>query len=307
MSTKQDTHRRAIRPLLLAALNSPGLLSPSEFTMARFSLDTRLRAHLLDPDISALEDYLIDHSDLPGRRANLEMIAAFADEVGTLCTAPDVSLFHSYVAMDWLLQRLLNRYPPSLFGSDPDSPLQMPQLCGAVALGEWAAANCHIEAGVAGVLDLADSPLWRVREGVALGLQRLLYHDWHSTTRRMERRALDANAYEWRGLIAGIAEPALLQEPDHALDALDLHSRALTYLRRLPADTRWADSVRTLRKALGYTVSVVVAAAPEAGFPQMHAWAAWNDPDVQWIIRENLKKKRLNTWPDQIDSLRNLL
>ena len=27
-----------------------------------------------------------------------------------------------------------------------------------------------------------------------------------------------------------------------------------------------------LRKALGYTVSVVIAAAPDAGFPLFHAW-----------------------------------
>ena len=51
-----------------------------------------------------------------------------------------MSLNRSYVAAEWLLWEMLNRYPPAIYGGDPDSPLQMPQLCGAVAYGEWAAA-----------------------------------------------------------------------------------------------------------------------------------------------------------------------
>lgn len=307
MTSKRDTHRQALRPLLQAALDSPGLLSPPELSMALFSLNPNLSAHLLDPDIAALEDYLIDHSNLPGPRGNLELIAAVADEVRALCTAPDVSLHRSYIAVQWLLWRLLNRYPPAVFGDDPDSPLQMPQLCGAVALGEWAVAVRHIELGVSTLLDLAGSPLWRVREGVAMGLQRMLDRDWDSTFRRMLRRALDARAYEWRAMVAGIAEPSLLVDPAHALDALDLHYAALAYLRRLPANVRREDSVRTLRQGLAYSVSVVVAAAPDAGFPMMDAWAAWGDPDVIWLLRENLKKNRLSKWPDRLAAVRQAL
>ena len=254
--------------------------------MARFSLDPRLRAHLIDPDITALEDYLIDHGALPGRRANLELVWALADEVETLCAGPEVSLNQSYVAMEWLLRELMNRYPPAIFGGDPDSPLQMPQLCGVVAFGAWAAAFQHIEAGVSALLHLADSPLWRIREGVAMGLQRMLAAQWDSTIRRLRRCALDALPYEWRAIVAGIAEPDLLNDPGRALDALDLHYHALAYLRRLPDEARRTDAARTFRQALGYSVSVVVAAAPEAGFPLMHAWAAWHDPDVLWVIPE---------------------
>jgi hypothetical protein len=304
MSSKRETHRQALHPLLLAALNSPGLLSPAQFNMARFSLDPHLRAHLIDPDITALEDYLIDHSALPGRRANLELIGAFGDAVGTLCTAPELSLNHSYVAMEWLLRELMNRYPPAVFGGDPDSPLQMPQLCGSVGFGEWAAVFQHIEAGVSALLHLADSPLWRVREGVAMGLQRMLATQWSSTIRRLRRWTLDAMPYEWRAVVAGIAEPSLLTDQDRALEALDLHYSALAYLRRLPAETRATPPVRTFRQALGYTVSVVTAAAPEAGFAQMLSWAAWHDPDVSWALRKNLTKKRLDRWPEQVEAVR---
>jgi hypothetical protein len=304
MSSKREMHRQALRPLLIGALNSPGLLSPAQFDLARFSLDARLRVHLIDPDITALEDYLIDHSGLPGPRANLEVIWALADEVSALCTAPDVSLNLSYVASEWLLREMMNRYPPGIYGGDPDSPLQMPQLCGTVAFGAWAAAFRHIEAGVSALLAGADSPLWRIRESAAMGLQQMLGTQWTSTIRRLRRRALDAVPYEWRAIVAGIAEPALLKSPGHALDALDMHYNALAYLRHLPAETRASDPVRTFRQALGYSVSVVIAAAPDAGFPLLHAWAAWDDPDVRWVIRENLKKKRLDKWPEQVEAVR---
>ncbi|RPI97234.1 MAG: HEAT repeat domain-containing protein [Chloroflexi bacterium] len=201
----------------------------------------------------------------------------------------------------------MNRYPPAVFGGDSDSPLQMPQVCGAVAFGEWAAAFQHIEAGVSALLHLADSPLWRVREAAAMGLQRLLARQWDSTIRRLQRRALDASPYEWRAIVAGIAEPDLLSTTARALAAFDLHYGALAYLRRVSAEARRSDAVRTLRQALGYSVSVVTMAAPEAGFALMRAWAAWNDADIRWILRENLKKKRLERWPDDMTALKELI
>ncbi len=308
MSSKRETYRQTLRPLILAALNSPGLLSPGDFNLARYSLNASLRVHLNDPDIMALEDYLIDHSNLPGPRGDLELVGAFGDEIAAICTAPDLSLHHSYVTTEWLLRRLANRYPPAIFGSDPESPLQMPQFCAAVGLGEWAAVFHHIEAGVSALLEMGSSSLWRICEAGAMGLQRMLDRTWDSTFLRMQRVSIDASPYEWRVIIAGLAEPALLKERDHALAALDMHYNALAYLRTLPGgDVRKSDPVRTLRQALGYAVSVVVAAAPEPGFPMMQSWAAWNDPDVTWVIRENLKKKRLEKWPERLAALREAL
>jgi hypothetical protein len=48
---------------------------------------------------------------------------------------------------------------------------------------------------------------------------------------------------------------------------------------------RWA--------ALGYCWSVAVVALPEAGKPLMEKWLNSADPDVLWIMRENLRKNRL--------------
>jgi hypothetical protein len=51
--------------------------------------------------------------------------------------------------------------------------------------------------------------------------------------------------------------------------------------------------VRTLRQALGYGWSVVVAADPADGLPVFARWEASPDPDVGWLVRENHKKARL--------------
>ena len=56
---------------------------------------------------------------------------------------------------------------------------------------------------------------------------------------------------------------------------------------------RKTDAFKTLRQGLGYCWSVAVAALPETGEPLMEHWLVSPDPDIRWIMRENLKKDRL--------------
>jgi hypothetical protein len=44
---------------------------------------------------------------------------------------------------------------------------------------------------------------------------------------------------------------------------------------------------------MGYCWSVAVAANPDAGMSMMEQWFSNRDKDIRWIMRENLKKKRL--------------
>ncbi len=48
-----------------------------------------------------------------------------------------------------------------------------------------------------------------------------------------------------------------------------------------------------LRQALGYAWSVVIAALPGEGLPLFRDLETSTDPDIEWIVRENLKKARL--------------
>jgi hypothetical protein len=66
----------------------------------------------------------------------------------------------------------------------------------------------------------------------------------------------------------------------------------LTASVRDAADGRAAD-MRVLRQALGYGWSVAVAADVTLGLPVFERWLGDPNPDVRWIVRENLAKARL--------------
>ena len=56
---------------------------------------------------------------------------------------------------------------------------------------------------------------------------------------------------------------------------------------------RKSEELRRLSQELGYCWSVAVGALPEVGRGRMERWLRSSDPDVRWIMRENLRKKRL--------------
>jgi hypothetical protein len=64
-------------------------------------------------------------------------------------------------------------------------------------------------------------------------------------------------------------------------------------LARTPIEDRRDAPTRTLRQALGYAWSVVIAALPDEGLSAFRRLQASSDPDIQWIVGENLKKARL--------------
>ena len=96
---------------------------------------------------------------------------------------------------------------------------------------------------------------------------------------------------ERRAAVAAICEPRLLRDPAVADAALDLLARLTESLIAEPE--RRVEGVRTLRKALGYGWSVAIVAAPVRGRAMFERLAASDDPDIRWIVRENLSKARL--------------
>ena len=109
-------------------------------------------------------------------------------------------------------------------------------------------------------------------------------------------------ALERRAAVAGLCEPRLLVHEHVRAAAFAALGSATDWLRsREPAQRRDPD-VRTLRQALGYAWSVAVAADPRTGVPRFEALGDDPDSDVQWIVRENLKKARLRrAAPELVD------
>jgi HEAT repeat protein len=205
------------------------------------------------------EPYLLEHSGLPGPRANLELLEAAADELDASC-----------------LRELTTRQDEFL------------SACGATGLGRLAAAGD--ETALARLRELAEDPRWRVREGVAMALQRIgdadparllaIVRDW-SAGSPLQRRAA----------AAGLCEPRLLRDADVAKAAVKAVDAITASLRDEPRPR--APEVRVLRQALGYCWSVAIVAAPEPGKAAFERLATADDPDLRWIVRENLGKSRL--------------
>jgi hypothetical protein len=76
----------------------------------------------------------------------------------------------------------------------------------------------------------------------------------------------------------------------------------------LKIQERKSEAFKILRQALGYTLSVVVHAAPKEGFEFMAQLIDSQDADVLWVVKQNLKKSRLvKNFPQKVESIKKLL
>ncbi|WP_395657826.1 HEAT repeat domain-containing protein [Nocardioides sp.] len=211
----------------------------------------------LDP--AAWPAYLDAHSGLPGPRGNIELAVALAELAG-----PEVD--------DELIA----------------SGDEYRTFCGVLGLGSRA-SDPAVTARLHGH---ASDERWRVREAVAMALQRLGDADLPALESIVLTWAGDPDPLVVRAAAAAICEPRLIGTPEAAAVAVEVCRRATAALAAVPAGERRRPAVRTLRQGLGYCWSVAVAADPGPGLVAFHALDS-DDPDVAWVVRENLGKKRL--------------
>jgi hypothetical protein len=224
------------------------------------------------------DPFLLAECGLPGPRGNLELVQAVADE-------GDETLFRRYLAYD------PERAPTG-------SALEFLPVCGIVGLGRLLAE------GRADLLPTvrqrASDPRWRMREGVAMALQRLGDRDMDALLEAVSPWCC-GNALEQRAAAAALCEPRLVGEPAHARQVLKILDQITAAVSA--REDRRSDEFVALRKGLSYCWSVAVAALPEEGKPAMEKWLASEDRDICGIMRENLKKDRLarmdRAWVDK--------
>jgi hypothetical protein len=245
----------------------------------------------------SLVSYLTAHSDLPGPRMNLTLVAAFAQEIAWRVTAPDPPVERIEALLDGWAALPLTEAPIN-------HPREILPAVAVRAYGQVAVVRPDWWGDeIAKLYRAASDPRWRVREIVALALQAMLAADWARTNGAIRTWVAGDNPLPVRAAAAAVAEPPLLADRARGEAALAIQAAAVEWLADRPAAQRRDEAVRILRQALGYTLSVAVAAAPDAGFPVLARLAAAVDPDLQWIARENLKKTRLHRWPDQIAAI----
>jgi hypothetical protein len=212
--------------------------------------------------------FLMQESRLPGPRGNLELAQIVAEE-------GDLSRFTHFLTFD-----------PQI--APTNTPGEFLAFCGVLGLGKLIAQ---------GQLDLlpklrghASDPRWRTREAVAMALQHWGQVDMTRLLQEMGSWS-KGSWLEKRAAAAAVSEPALLIDARHNRRVLDILDRITASV--VQADDRHDQGFKVLRQALGYCWSVVLVAAPEEGKLMMEKWMNFSDPDVRWIMKENLKKKRL--------------
>jgi hypothetical protein len=144
------------------------------------------RAALRALSRSGWPEYLTEHSGLPGPRANLELAQAVAD-------TGDADLFDT------------------LIGTDDEYLV----LCGVIGLGQLILDDAG-SAVPARLRQHATDPRWRIREAVAMALQRVGDSDVARWRRLATSWAQDPDPLVQRAAVAGVCEPRLLRQPGTA-------------------------------------------------------------------------------------------
>jgi hypothetical protein len=212
--------------------------------------------------------YLLKESGLPGPRGNIELAQVVADEGN---------------------RELFERYTAYTADQAPvNSPYEFLAFCGVVGLGRLLAEG---DGNLLKTLRThASDPRWRVREAVAMALQRFGEKNMDALLAGMQEWS-KGTPLEQRAAAAALCEPKLLGQARQVravLQILDGITATLHY-----SDTHPREDMLVLRKGLGYCWSVAVAALPDEGKSFIEKWLATTNKDIQWIMQENLKKARL--------------
>lgn len=266
---------------------------PTEAEALRHALDS-YRASLADAPVRSL---LTASSGLPGPRANVDLAVDFATEVADRAAAEP--------APWWDLCRGLAavtaRRAPS------GDPGEFVALCGTLGV---AAVGSVVDEHTAEALALARSaaadPRWRVREGAAMALRRLLLTHREATLTALRNCLEGGRALELRAVIATLADPSVLRDAALADIAVVFHRQVLRKL--LASDVRAAPATVVLRQALATGLGLVATVRPDDIFGMVEDLIVVRDVDALWIARETLRKTALRErFPERVAALERTL
>lgn len=212
--------------------------------------------------------FLLANSGLPGPRGNIELGRAAAE-----LARPEQ--IWGWVAFD----------PSRAPGGAQEEFLA---FCGVIGLGRLAVEGDR--RALPQLRRSASDPRWRIREAVAMALQHVGRADFDWLLREVTAWA-QGTCLEQRAAAAGLCEPSLLSTPQRAADVLAVLDRITGSM--VARSDRSDTDFKILRKGLGYCWSVAAVADPDGGKRAMERWIRHQDHDVQWVMRQNLGKKRM--------------
>jgi hypothetical protein len=222
------------------------------------------------------DSFLLQESGLPGPRGNIELAQAFAD-------VAEESLIKSYISIN----------PAE---APENSAKLFLTFCGVVGLGTL--VNRGNLDYLKQLRQFASDKRWRIREAVAMALQRVGDGDICFLLQEMKEWS-KGNAFEKRAAIAALCEPRLLASDEVSSSVLDILDDVTLSITNSEEDTK-SKAFEVLKKGLAYCWSVAVVACPEKGKKLLEKWVRSKDKNVIWVMKQNLKKKRLlkmdNEW-----------
>jgi hypothetical protein len=243
-----------------------------------------------------LMKYLTSNSNLPGPRGNLELADVFADLIKDYAGKEQEKL--------WSLSLQLTQ--PPLIEAPVNNPKEFLVFCGARGVGALGTSQRFFQKAISRLKELASDPRWRTRKGVAMAIQSMIEKQPQKTLKEIEKWIESDNWLAMRAVAAGVAEPALLKDERTAKSAFELHKQIFSKIAA--TKERKSSEFKTLKKGLGYSLSVIVRAVPREGFEYMRQLAEKQDAYILWIVKENLKKNRLlKNFPEEVALTKKLL
>ena len=219
--------------------------------------------HLID-NSDKLENFLIENSNLPGPRANLELLFAMAE------VFKNVDVLKRWAEID-------------AAQADVNDPRSFLPLCSAVCLGRLYTAKKN-EEFINILKKMARDDRWRMREAAAFAFQLIgeanflelkkIFSEWIGKSDNREKRAI----------LVSLAHPKML----------DRHTSVFCFeiLDYILDNMKRDDDFEILNKGLNFALSVFTAAHPDFGFSFMEKRIG-KEKAIDEILKSNLKKNRI--------------
>lgn len=238
-----------------------------------------------------LTNYMLQESNLPGPRGNLELAGYFAKLFGK----PEVT------DTAWaLLSAWVQIAEADAKTNDPHEFLPFCAVCACGAHYPYAVAGRRSQSEEYIQSAMNDSR-WRMREAAAMGLQYIGEFSFALLRPLLESWRPDSTLLEQRAFVAALAHPPLLKEESNVLYCLELADEIMKGIVSGPSKPADPEHYRVLSKGLEYSLSLFVAGQPERGFAMLRGYAKTGDARMIKIVKSNLGKSRLSKkYPEQV-------
>jgi hypothetical protein len=253
-------------------------------------LTPHLEDYLQNGESRGLKEAIETHSNLPSPRANLEFAAAFEEYI--------VERVEDSAELLWELCNQLVKLSPE--GAPVNDPKEFLPFCGTLGLGAVGSeVEDYYEEVVIILKALSRDRRWRMREAVRMSLQKLLRRNPQRTLEVLHNWILEGDPLEMRAVVTAVSDPELFQDQKIVDRVARFHKEIMDQIEFI--QDRKTKPFRALRKALGYTISILVCAQPEVGWRLIDELIHSKDTDFHWIARSNLKRRRLlRDFPEEV-------